>query len=287
MLAGTKNGALTFTWLGVPDYKARASLVAQLVKQCACKGGDSGSIPGTGRSPGEGIGYPLQYSWVPLVVQSVKNPPAMQETWVWSLGWEDPLEEGMATHFSSLSGESPWTREPGGLRFTGSQRVRHYWATKHSTAQHCTAKGNFTLSKLLLAIGYTPSKTNDLLTAWYLSWKSLHLIISVKIRSGKNHPWLWNLKEISMQGKIFLKCLLTDCLLVARGKYDSYKMKKPENILPEGQNLHHQGGEMTIVCTTLPREHFHQEHVACIQPGGNVWQNEKRSIKKRWRAVFF
>lgn len=71
-------------------------------------------------------------------------------------------------------------------------------------------------------------------------------------------------------GKIFLKCLLTDCLLVARGKYDSYKMKKPENILPEGQNLHHQGGEMTIVCTTLPREHFHQEHVACIQPGGNV-----------------
>ena len=63
-------------------------------------------------------------------------------------------------------------------------------------------------------------------------------------------------------------------------------MEKPENILTEDQNLHHQGGEMSIVCTTLPREHFHQEYVACIQPGGNIWQNEKRSIKKRWRAVF-
>ena len=50
--------------------------------------GDASSIPGSGRSPGEGIGYPLQYSWVSLVAQLVKNPPAMQETWVPSLGWK-------------------------------------------------------------------------------------------------------------------------------------------------------------------------------------------------------
>ena len=62
-----------------------------------------GSIPGSRRSPGEGIGYPLQYSWASLVVQTVKNPPAMQETWVQSLGLEDPLEEGMATHSSILA----------------------------------------------------------------------------------------------------------------------------------------------------------------------------------------
>ena len=55
-------------------------------------------IPVLGRSPGEGISYPLQYSWTSLVAQMVKNPPAVQETWVRSLGWEDPLEEGMATH---------------------------------------------------------------------------------------------------------------------------------------------------------------------------------------------
>ena len=55
-------------------------------------------IPGSGRSAGEGIGYPLQYSWASLVAQLVKNPPAMWETWIPSLGWEDPLEKGKATH---------------------------------------------------------------------------------------------------------------------------------------------------------------------------------------------
>ena len=53
--------------------------------------------------PGEGIGYTLQYSWASLVAQMVKNLPAMRETWVRSLGWEDPLEEGMATHSSILA----------------------------------------------------------------------------------------------------------------------------------------------------------------------------------------
>ena len=56
---------------------------------------------GSGRSAGEGIGDPLQYSWSSLVAQLVKNLPAMQETWVQSLGWEDPLEKGKATHSSS------------------------------------------------------------------------------------------------------------------------------------------------------------------------------------------
>ena len=56
--------------------------------------GDLGSIPESGRSPGEGIGYPLQYFWASLVAQLVKNPPAMRETWVQSLGWEDLLEKG-------------------------------------------------------------------------------------------------------------------------------------------------------------------------------------------------
>ena len=55
-----------------------------------------------GSSPGEGTGYPLQYSWASLVSQLVKNLPAMQETWVPSLGWEDPLEDGMATQSSIL-----------------------------------------------------------------------------------------------------------------------------------------------------------------------------------------
>ena len=66
-------------------------------KESTCNAGDPGSIPGSGRSPGEGIDYPLQYSWASLVAQLVKNPLAMRETWVRSLGQEDPLEKGKAT----------------------------------------------------------------------------------------------------------------------------------------------------------------------------------------------
>ena len=82
-------------------------------RESACNAGDRGSIPGSGRSPGEGIGYPLQYSWASLVAQMVKNPPAMWETWVGSLGWEDPLEEGMATHSSILAWRIPCTVDVG------------------------------------------------------------------------------------------------------------------------------------------------------------------------------
>ena len=71
-------------------------------KESTCNAGDPGSIPGSGRSPGKGIGYPLQRSWASLVAQLVKNPPAMQETWVQFWGWEDPLEKGKATHSSIL-----------------------------------------------------------------------------------------------------------------------------------------------------------------------------------------
>ena len=72
-------------------------------KEPTCNAGDPGSIPGLGRSAGEGIGYPLQYSLASLVAQLVKNTPAVQETPVRSLGWEDPLEKGKAT-YSSISG---------------------------------------------------------------------------------------------------------------------------------------------------------------------------------------
>ena len=78
-------------------------------KESACNAGDPGPIPGLGKSPGEGKGYPLQYSWASLVAQLVKNPPAMQETWVQSLGWEDPLEKGMATLSSIMAWRIPWT----------------------------------------------------------------------------------------------------------------------------------------------------------------------------------
>ena len=83
--------------MGFPD-----SLVG---KESTCNAGDPTSIPGLGRSAGEGIGCPLHYSWAFLVTLMVKNPPAMWEIWVRSLGWEDPLEKGKATYFVFWLGE--------------------------------------------------------------------------------------------------------------------------------------------------------------------------------------
>ena len=85
-------------------------------KESACNAGIPSLIPGFGRSAGEGIGYPLQYSWTSLVAQLVKNLPAMQEIWVRFLSWEDPLEKGMATHSRVLAWRIPWTYSPWGRK---------------------------------------------------------------------------------------------------------------------------------------------------------------------------
>ena len=92
-----------------PSHLGRAPLRAQLVKNLPAIQGDPGSIPGSGRSTGEEIGYSLQYSWASLVAQLVKNLPAVWETWVQSLGWEDPLEKGKAIHSGILACRIPWT----------------------------------------------------------------------------------------------------------------------------------------------------------------------------------
>ena len=97
-------------WSGVPLPSPIYTLLyikcfpdGSVVKNLPANAGDPSSIPGSGRFAGEGIGYPLQYSWISLVVQLVKNPPAMQKIWVLSLGWEDSLEKGKATHSSILA----------------------------------------------------------------------------------------------------------------------------------------------------------------------------------------
>ena len=80
-------------------------------KESTCNEGDPGSIPGSRSYLREGISYPLRYSWAFLVAQMVKNLPAVWETWVRSLGWKDPLEEGMATHSNILTWRIPMDRQ--------------------------------------------------------------------------------------------------------------------------------------------------------------------------------
>ena len=83
--------------------------VSSVDKEYACNVSNPSLIPGWGRSAEEGTGYTLQYSWASLGAQLVKNLSAIWETWVQSLGWEDTLEKGMATHSSILAWRIPWT----------------------------------------------------------------------------------------------------------------------------------------------------------------------------------
>ena len=105
-------------------------------KESTCKAGDPSSSPGFGRPPGEGIGYPLQYTWASLVAQMVKNPPAVREIWVRSLGWKDPLEDGMATHSTILA----W-------RILKDRRA--WQALVHGVAKSQTQLSNFHFTHIL------------------------------------------------------------------------------------------------------------------------------------------
>ena len=96
--------------------------------------------------------------WASLVAQTVKSLSAMRETWVRSLGWEDPLEEGMATHSSILAGRMPWTEEPGGLQSVGPQSRPQLSAAQLTTPSH-----------------QSPRRGGAGLTVRLVSWPSLSL----------------------------------------------------------------------------------------------------------------
>ena len=101
-------------------------------KENACNARDPSLIPGSGRSPGEQIGYPLQCSWTSLVVQLVKKPPAMRETWVQFLCWEDPLEKLKATHSSILAWRIPWTVQSMGSQSWTQLSNFHFTLLQHN-----------------------------------------------------------------------------------------------------------------------------------------------------------
>ena len=95
--------------------------------------------------------------WTSLVAQRVKHLPAMLETWVWSLGWGDSLQEGMATHSSTLVWKIPWTEAVAGLQSIESLRVGHNWVTKYSTAQK---RWKSLVSECLMSWPKTKTKTH-------------------------------------------------------------------------------------------------------------------------------
>ena len=113
----THTHTYIYTYLTVPGSSAG--------KESACNVGDPNSIPGLGQSPGEGIGYPLQYYWASLVAQMVKNPPIIWETWVQSMDLEDPQEEGMVTQSKILAWRLAMDRGAWKATVHGLQRFGH------------------------------------------------------------------------------------------------------------------------------------------------------------------
>ena len=136
-------------------------------KESACSAGDPGSIPGSRRSTGEGIGYALQYSWASLVAQLVKNPPTMQETLVGFLGWEDPLEIGTTTYSSILAWRIPWI-----ILSMGSQRVGHDWVT--FTFNTCKLPFEWRLNRVFRESVYLLESPLDLM--YLISWVLVFLL---------------------------------------------------------------------------------------------------------------
>ena len=138
------NRPLDYT-KGFPDSSAD--------KESTSNAGEPGLIPGMGGSPGEGIGYPLQYSWASLAAQWVRNPPAIQETWVRSLGQEDPLEESMATHSSILAWRISMNREA-------------WWATIHGVTKSQTQLSNWTIMTKVIQTKSLPDKDVFVFVLW-------------------------------------------------------------------------------------------------------------------------
>ena len=126
------------------------------------------------------IWYFMELYWVSLAAQRLKRLPEMWDTWVQSLGREDPLEKEMATHSSILAWRIPWTEEPDGLQSMGSQRVRHDWATSLSfLLLHLWSWGIFGLQWIFVCfvVVLSLSKFGNLVVlAYKLSWECSPLI---------------------------------------------------------------------------------------------------------------
>ena len=128
-----------------------------------------------------------------LAAQLVKNPPAMQETLVRSLGWEDPLEEGMATHSSILAWRIPWTEEPGGLQSMGWQRIRHDWATKHSSTE---LEKHLTLLCFLILFLFFRIRCHSLLNISFVERTSVGMIDHCSYKYLQLLWMLWTLTQL-------------------------------------------------------------------------------------------
>ena len=146
--------------------------------------------------------------WISLVAQSVKYLPAMQETWIQSLGQEDPQEKGMATHSSILAWRIPWTEELGGLQPIGLQRIRHNWTTYMAHWKSLMRSGLclplklflHLLPKCFVCIGFSTMSSNGLNSLPLQSFP-----ISFSLSLEHDVPCLFLAESIHSLGSWFLR----------------------------------------------------------------------------------
>ena len=128
--------------------------------------------------------------WASLVAEMVKNPPAMRETWAWSLGWEDPLEKGTATHSNILIWRIPWTEELSRQQSMGSQRVGQEWATSKKKKESQIEVYFQVLDAFYYILKHYLKIKN--LEMWWIIW--LDFLISLHICISGMYPFgLWSI----------------------------------------------------------------------------------------------
>ena len=143
-----------------------------------------------------------------LVAQLVKNPPAVQEVWVRSLGPEDPLEKGMATHSSILAWRIPWTEEPGGLQSVGLQRAWHDWATFTFCCFfpwcHCDCRYRFYLFVVIVNTGVAKNRFWKPDLQYQPNWGSPQLHLSPPSSKWRMAVPVWIQSQVEKEDKYSL-----------------------------------------------------------------------------------
>ena len=199
-------------------------------KESACSAGDPGLTLWSGKSSGEGTGYPFQYSWASLVAQMVKNLPAMWETWVRSLGWEDPLEKGTATQFSILAWKILMDRGAWWATVHGVAKSRLKKKRRKPSCQHldCRLLGSKTLKNEFLfflsylvvvaCYGCPPPK----LTFYAFFFKTISCLppslLSALINTRTHHLWFYS--------ETFLSHTIQRIFPPSRSPLDSLRRRK-------------------------------------------------------------
>ena len=205
-------------------------------KESTCHAGDPGLIPGWVRFPGEGIGYPLQYFWASLLAQMVNNLPTMWETWVQSLDWEDPLEEGMKLHYSILAWRVHMDRGTWWATWCCRESdTTEWWNTAHThTHTHTITEFLFIHCRRALSLFHVLSTVSHTVmnievhvsfqiffkinikkwNSWIILFWEISILFSSEYTNSYSHQWYTTVPVLYIFSNMFYFLFMTIAILV-------------------------------------------------------------------------